>query len=129
MTLDVTGKSGDPMCPSPPTDSDGKQKPKRTNSAERLRHLVYQANNQSPSIFQKVWKPVTMGRHEPRLVESTFNEDKGTGGSAFPTCRLTTVSAEDSLSVFFLTRCCKQRPASDDLFTSKWQLFTPNCVF
>ena len=43
---------------------------------------------------------MTMGCHDPRLVEGTFNEEEGTGGSCFHAGRLATVSPESNLSEF-----------------------------
>lgn len=43
---------------------------------------------------------MTMGCHDPRLAEGTFNEEEGTAGSRFRAGRLTTVSPQGNLSEF-----------------------------
>lgn len=80
----VAGKSSDPTR-TPWTQMENKG-PTRTaqNSIERRQHLVLQPDNQTASIFQKLRKTATMGCHDPRLVEGTFNEEEGTGGIVFP---------------------------------------------
>lgn len=74
-------------------NSDGKQRPARTNGIERRQRLILQADNLTPSIFQKLRKTVTMGCHDLRLVEGAFNEEEGTEG-CFRAGRLTAVSPE-----------------------------------
>lgn len=43
---------------------------------------------------------MTMGRHDPRLVEGTFNEEEGTEGLCFHVGRLPRVSPASNLSEF-----------------------------
>lgn len=64
---------------------------------ESLEHLILQADNQTPSIFQQLWKTVTMDFSDPRLEEGTFNEGEGKLGSCLPSGGLTTVSALGNL--------------------------------